>query len=267
MDKCIFTIAGNTMREVTRQTIFYCISGIGVLLIICSFSFTLFAFGDEAHMIKEMGISTITICCLCLASLSASNTISREIEKGTILTLLSKPVDAGYIILGKFFGVLAVITLMFLLMGSLLTGSLCIKDSLEDHVSLSSSITHIGYSTISQLIFSFLQIAIMCTISITGSIYLPMVSNLSCCMFIYVMGNVISFFQCSFLGDKGSFSWILSFFYIFFPNLEGFSIISFGNKCEIVSFSLMLLLTIYAVLYMTLVLLITIELFDNKEYC
>ena len=93
MYKCIFTIAVNTTREVTRQAIFYCIVFGGILLILFSFSFTLFAFGEEAKMVREMGISTITICCLCLASLSAANAISREIEKGTIMTLLSKPVN------------------------------------------------------------------------------------------------------------------------------------------------------------------------------
>lgn len=102
MNRCVFAIAGNTGREIVRQTIFYLIGCGGILFILLSFSFTLFAFGEETRMIKEMGISTITICCLCLASLSAANTISKEIEKGTIMTLLSKPVDKGSVLFGKF---------------------------------------------------------------------------------------------------------------------------------------------------------------------
>ena len=47
MNKCIFTIAGNTIREITRQAIFYLIVGGGCLLIMLSFSFTMFAFGEE----------------------------------------------------------------------------------------------------------------------------------------------------------------------------------------------------------------------------
>src|SRR3989338_10134758 len=163
MYKCIFTIAVNTAREVTRQTIFYFIVFGGILLILFSFSFTLFAFGEETKMIREMGISTITICCLCLASLSAANAISREIEKGTIMTLLSKPVSKKSILLGKFFGILGVIFLAFMVMGVFMTVSLCVKDSLEYHISLSTSFAKVGYPIIFHLVFSFLQVAIMCT--------------------------------------------------------------------------------------------------------
>src|SRR3970040_2634147 len=117
MNKCICTIAVNTLKEVTRQAILYCIVFGGILLILSSFFFTLFAFGEEAKMIREMGISTITICCLCLASLSAANAISREIEKGTIVTLLSKPVNRKSILLGKFFGILAGAFPAFIVLG------------------------------------------------------------------------------------------------------------------------------------------------------
>ena len=195
MNKCICTIAVNTMKEVTRQAIFYCIVFGGILFILSSFSFTLFAFGEEAKMIREMGISTITICCLCLASLCAANAISREIEKGTIMTLLSKPVNKKSILLGKFFGILGVVFLAFIAMGIFLIVSLCVKDSLYYHISFLASFAKVGYATIFRLVFSFLLVAIMCTIVIAGSIYLPLVSNLSCCMFIYVLGNLMHFFQ------------------------------------------------------------------------
>ena len=107
MNKGILAIAGNTARDVMRQTVFYLIAGGGVALVLCSFSFTMFAFGEESRMIRDMGISTITMCCLTLASLSAANTISKELEKGTIVTLLSKPIGKHAIIVGKFLGILA----------------------------------------------------------------------------------------------------------------------------------------------------------------
>src|SRR3990172_956878 len=224
MNKCIFTIAVNTLKEVTRQAIFYCIIFGGILLILCSFSFTLFAFGEEAKMIREMGISTITICCLCLASLCAANAISREIEKGTIMTLLSKPVSKKSILLGKFFGILGVIFL------------------------------------------AFMVVAIMCTIAIAGSIYLPLVSNLSCCMFIYIIGNLMHFFQYLFQENEGGFSWYVTVFYVFFPNMEGFSIVGMGNwSGKPFGLGYMVLLALYAILYMTFVTTLACEFFDKKE--
>src|SRR3972149_6982516 len=266
MNKCICTIAVNPLKEVTRKVLFYFFIFGGILLIMCSFSFTLFAFGEEAKMIREMGISTITICCLCLASLSAANAISREIEKGTIVTLLSKPVNKKSILLGKFFGILGVVFLAFIVMGIFMTVSLCVKDSLEYHISLSTSFAKVGYAIIFHLVFSFLQVAIMCTIAIAGSIYLPLVSNLSCCMFIYVLGNLMHFFQGLFQGNEGDFSWYVTFFYVFFPNLESFNTMGMGSWSEKpLSLSYMILSMLYAILYMTFVTILACEFFDKKE--
>lgn len=265
MNRCIFTIAGNTAREVTRQTIFYLIACGGALLIFLSFSFTLFAFGEETRMIKEMGISTITICCLCLASLSAANTISKEIEKGTILTLLSKPVDKGSVLLGKFLGILVAVSLIFMLMGSFLIVSVCIKELLDYRIGLIAAFERIGYSAVFQLILAFLQIAIMCAIATAGSVYLPMISNLCCCIVIYLMGNLVNFFQGMLQINGGGTPWFLTPFFIIFPNLEKFSTLILGNEFVSLSLIHMGLLTLYAMLYIMFVIVLTLVLFDRKE--
>ena len=172
----------------------------------------MFAFGEEVGMIKEMGVSTITICCLCLASLSATNAIFGEIEKGTIMTLLSKPVDKRSILLGKFLGIMGVVSFAFMMMGVLLTISLCVKDSLEYQIGILASFCKRRLSNSNSACNFFLQVAIMCGVAIAGSIYLPMVSNLSCCMFIYVIGNLMNFFKCLFFGSEGGLPWYVSFF-------------------------------------------------------
>ena len=182
------------------------------------------------------------------------------------MTLLSKPVNKKSILLGKFFGILAVVFPAFMAMGIFLIVSLCVKDSLDYHISLSTSFAKVGYATIFRLVFSFLQVAIMCTIAIAGSIYLPLVSNLSCCMFIYVLGNLMHFFQGLFQGNESGFSWYVTVFYVFFPNMEGFSIMGMGSWSE-KPFSLgyMVLLGLYAILYMAFVTTLACEFFDKKS--
>lgn len=263
MNKRIFAIAGNTVREVVRQPIFYCIVLGGLALILLSFSFTLFAFGEEARMIKEMGISTITICCICLASLSAANAISREIEKGTIMMLLSKPVNKKTILLGKFFGIQTAVFLAFMTMGVFLAASLCVQHSLEYHVGFLSSFANEGSVVFFQLLISFFQVAVMCTIAIAGSVYLPLLSNLSCCVFIYVIGNLMHFFQYFFQTSENGFPWYVALFYVFFPNIEGFSALGLEDWSEKpLGLSYLIL---YAIFYMTFVITVACEFFDKKE--
>lgn len=216
-------------------------------------------------MIREMGVSTITICCLCLASLSAANSLSREIEKGTLLTLLSKPVDKRSVILGKFFGILAAVFLAFVMMGIPLFISLGIRYSLDTHTGILTSFVGVGYSILVRLTFSLLQVAMMCAIAMAGSVYLSMVSNLSCCLFMYIIGNLINFFQDLFPGDGASFPWYSSIFCIFFPNMEGLSALCMGSGFPSHSFRYVALLTIYAILYITIIIEVTLALFESKE--
>lgn len=265
MNRCIFSIAFNTIREVTRQSMFYFIICGGILLIFLSFFFTLFAFGEETRMIQEMGMSTIMICCLCLASFSATITISSELEKGTMMTLLCKPVNKKSILFGKFFGILAVVFLSCGIMGFFLTISLSIRDSLEYHKGIVISFADMSYSIFFELVFCFFQAAMICSIAIAGSLYLPMASNLSVCLFIYVTGNSIHFFQDLFQGDEGGFPWFISLFFVFFPNLGGLSAIGTGIGFQKFSLAYVALLLMYAILYITLVILLTFEFFNKRE--
>ncbi len=168
MNRSVFGLAGNTAREIIRQSIFYFIIGGGAGLILFSFSFTLFAFGEEARMIKEMGISTITVCALCLASLSATSTISKEIEKGTLPTLLSKNVSKRTILFGKFLRIVIIVLLAFVVLGLLLAVSSWLKEAVGNHTRMPESFFGVLYSMVSPRSVSFLQIVMMCAIAIEG---------------------------------------------------------------------------------------------------
>ena len=266
MNKHIVTIATNTVKEILRQAIFYFVVGGGLLMILLSFSFTMFAFGEEARMIREMGISSITLCCLFLASLSAAGTLSKEVEKGIILTLLSKPVTRKSILLGKFFGVLCTVSIAFIMMGVCLIVSLLIKECKEYNIGFLDAFEGMGRLTILQLIFSFLQVAIMTGISIALSVYLPVISNISCCMFVYIIGNIIGFFKTNFLNGEGSILWLESLFYVFFPNLEGLSIVNAYNSLDGFSFTYLIFMFMYAISYLIFVLSLSCYFFETKEY-
>lgn len=212
-----------------------------------------------------MGISTIMICCLCLASLSATITLSSDLERGTMMTLLCKPVNKKSIIFGKFFGILAIVFLSCGIMGIFLTVSLSVKDSLEYHKGLLNSFADIGYSVFFELVCAFFQAAIICSIAIAGSLYIPMVSNVSLCLFLYAMGNSTYFFQKLFQGNEEGFPWYTSIFFIFFPNLSGLNTIGTRIGFQKSGLAYVALLILYAILYIMLVIMLACEFFNKKE--
>jgi len=260
------SIAYNTALDFLRQPFFFIVTGIGSLFLFLSFFFTMFAFGEEARLIKEMGFSTITICCLGLVSFSAANTISKEMENGTTITLLSKPVNKKHVILGKFLGVLSVTGIAFFIMGIFLIFSLCLKNAQGRHAGLFFSFVHLDYSVlILQFLFSFLQIAILNSIAIAGSIYLSFIANLCCCFCIYIAGNLAPLAQELFYRHEEGFSWFLAFFYIIFPNLEGLWFLGIKDPLASPPFLYILLMVTYVVCYIILVITLSFQLFENRE--
>ena len=94
----------SSFREIARQP-FYCIVLFsGCFIILMSFAFTFFAFGEEARMIRDMAISTITIGGILTGCLSSSILIAGEFEKQTVLAVLCKPVARAHFHFREIFG-------------------------------------------------------------------------------------------------------------------------------------------------------------------
>ena len=67
--------------------------------------FAFFYLGEEAKMVTDLGLSSILTFSTLLALLTASSTVSDEIEGRTALTMLSKPLRREEFLLGKYIGV------------------------------------------------------------------------------------------------------------------------------------------------------------------
>lgn len=101
----IVAIARNALTETVRQPVFVIILAVGAFMISLSPSFTMFTLMDDVKLLKDMGLATILLAGLLQAAFSAGNVISDEVERKTILSVLSKPVSKTQFILGKFVGI------------------------------------------------------------------------------------------------------------------------------------------------------------------
>ena len=127
----ILTIARNTFIESIRQPIFFVLVMLcGVLQFLTTWG-TGFSMGytesgevsGDDKLQFELGLSSVFVCGMLLAALTATAVISREIENKTVLTVVSKPIARPSVVLGKYLGVagsllLAIVPMIiFLLMG------------------------------------------------------------------------------------------------------------------------------------------------------
>ncbi|MEM1159065.1 MAG: hypothetical protein AAGH72_12515 [Verrucomicrobiota bacterium] len=127
----ITTIAKNTLIESLRQRVLLVLLLFGLVLTGASLYFTHFTFIDEFKFLKDIGSAAISVTGLLVAMIGAAQLIPAEIERRTIYTVLSKPVRRFEFLLGKYFGLLALLTIMLAIMSGMFGVVMFIKETME----------------------------------------------------------------------------------------------------------------------------------------
>ncbi|HUW34736.1 MAG TPA: ABC transporter permease subunit [Planctomycetota bacterium] len=116
-------ISGNTFRESVRQPVYWTIVVITIALMAMSAIFAAFALGEESKLVRDAGLTSITIAGVLLAIFLSSSVVADEIEKKTAFTILCKPVHRYQFIFGKYLGISCAIFIAYIILatGLLLT--------------------------------------------------------------------------------------------------------------------------------------------------
>ena len=109
----LLAISINTFLETIRQPIFGVVLATTLLLMMLNVSLAAYTLDDDDKLLTELGLSTLLLSGLFLASFSATSVLTREVEVKTVLTVISKPVSRWLFILGKYLGLLAGLALAF----------------------------------------------------------------------------------------------------------------------------------------------------------
>jgi Cu-processing system permease protein len=122
--KPIWVIAKNTYREIIRDRILYGLFVFAILLISLSLALGQLSFAEQTRITINFGFTAIHLSAAILSIFVGSTLVGREIEKKTILTLLARPVSRTQFIVGKSFGLMAVIFVAVALLSLVLSGIL-----------------------------------------------------------------------------------------------------------------------------------------------
>jgi ABC-type transport system involved in multi-copper enzyme maturation permease subunit len=151
--------------------------------------------GEDIKLLKDCGISLIMVVCLFQGVWSASSSVSDEIEGRTALTLLSKPIHRRSFILGKLLGIIWLLLLMILVLGTLELLAVAYKplyDSQENSQErpLWQMCFLEAYRTIPGLVMVFFQVATLTTLSVGIATRLSQLANFAICFSIYLVGHL-----------------------------------------------------------------------------
>jgi ABC-type transport system involved in multi-copper enzyme maturation permease subunit len=102
--RAISTVAVNVFRESVRDRVPYNLVLFAVLLIASSYLIGQLTAGQDVKIIKDLGLAATSIFGLFIAIFIGIGLVSKEVDKRSIYSLLSKPVSRSQFIAGKYAG-------------------------------------------------------------------------------------------------------------------------------------------------------------------
>ena len=126
-----YVIGLTTYKEIVRRPLFWLLAAIAAALLWLFCIIPYFTIGEDIKMVKDQGLTLLTVTGLVVALFAASVSIAEEIEGKTAITLLSKPINRRDFIVGKFGGIQASILLLFIILGIIFLACLWYKAGIE----------------------------------------------------------------------------------------------------------------------------------------
>ncbi|TAJ99113.1 MAG: hypothetical protein EPO39_16990 [Candidatus Manganitrophaceae bacterium] len=249
-----WTIAIGFITETVLQPVYFSLILFFSFLILSTRVLTLFGMGDEVRMMQEMGISSLTLAGLLITLLVGTHVISEEIQKRTVVTLLSKPVHKWELIFGKFLGIALVLILAYVILSAVFYLTLLWKGEGYGNPDLFKGI-----------FLSYLQVLVIASLSMAFSIFLPLATNAALCLILFMLGHLSNFVYGAALKGGLVAKSVGKMIYLLIPNL-GFLDLTFAiGLGRPVSYGYVGWAALYSLFYIGMTLLMAVAFLDRRE--
>lgn len=116
MFNIIWAIAKNTFLEGVRDRVFFVLILFFIVMLVVSIFLGSISVHQDSKIIADFGIAAAELFSLAITVFVGASLLSKEIEKRTIIVLLSKPITSTQFITGKFIGLAAMMLVILLVM-------------------------------------------------------------------------------------------------------------------------------------------------------
>ncbi len=105
-------LATTTFREAVRDRVFGLVAAFGLLLVLSTVIISPLTVGARGKIVTDIGLASISLFSLLMVLFVGSGMVHKEIDRRTIMTILSKPISRLDYLLGKYLGLWATLFVM-----------------------------------------------------------------------------------------------------------------------------------------------------------
>ncbi len=254
MTRRLTALALSTFRETVRDRIFYLVAVFGFVMLASTAVLSSLNVGAQGKIMSDVGLAAMVIFGLVVAVFVGSAMVRKEMDKGTIVTILAKPVGRREYILGKFLGLnltlfsmLAVMGALFMLMLLMAPGTFSLR-------------------FLAAFYLSFLELMLINAVVVFFSTCVSPILAAVFTLGVFAVGHLSESIR-----DFGQMQGTefqqqtAEFVYYLIPNLEVFNVRGAVVHGDPVAASHLLMATLYGVAWTALLLLLAGAIFDRKE--
>jgi ABC-type transport system involved in multi-copper enzyme maturation permease subunit len=250
-------VAINTFREAVRDRVLYNLVFFALMMIGAAIVMGQISIGIERLVIINLGLSAISIFGLVMAVFIGVGLVYKEIEKRTLYSLLSKPIRRWEFLVGKYAGLVLTLAINTAFMT----------------VGLAAALFYVGRpfvrsdaSILIAIYFILLALALVTAVALFFSCFSsPMLSTLFT-LAIYVTGVFAADIRdFGALTHSAFLKAATTVLYYLVPNFHNFNAIAEAAHGEAIPFALVWQNTLYALMYIAVLLLASSAIFSRRN--
>jgi ABC-type transport system involved in multi-copper enzyme maturation permease subunit len=250
----ILSISLNTFRENLREKLLYNLLIFALLMIGSSILLSRLTLGDYHRLILDLGLASINIFGVLIAIFVGISLVSKEIDKKTIYTIISKPVPRYAFLLGKYLGLVITLLANTIVM---IIGLLIVLQVMD------VPITALLFKSLAMI---FIELMVITAVALLFSTFTSSTLSAIFPLAIYVIGHLSADLKT--FGDKLETMGrgVVNALYYVMPNLERFNLKGHvTNHVDVPTTDLLLTLA-YGLSYTAMLLLLSAMIFQRRDF-
>ena len=256
MRERISCIAANTFREAVRDRVLYNLIAFALLLTGAAILVGQISIDIEKLVVINLGLTAVALFGVVIAIFVGIGLVSKEIEKRTLYTVLSRPVRRWEFIVGKFFGLAGTLVVNTFFMGvGVFFALLYVAHRLQKPDSW----------VLVALYFIVLQFLIMTALALLFSSFSSPLMSAVFAFALFVIGSFAEDLRGFAAMAKGVTHYLASAAAYLIPNLSALNVISSVAHGQAVSSQLILYNTLYATTYTAMALSGAVLIFEHRN--
>jgi ABC-type transport system involved in multi-copper enzyme maturation permease subunit len=256
MNNRILHIATNTFREAVRDRVLYNLIAFALLMSAAAVLVGQISIQIEKLVVINLGLTAVSLFGIVIAIFIGIGLVSKEIDKRTLYTVLSRPVRRWEFIAGKFFGLAGTLVVNTIFMG---IGVFAALAYVSHHFESSD------FGILVALYFIILQFVVITALALLFSSFSTPIFAAIFAFWLFVIGNFAQDLRTFAAMAHGTTRVLATAAAYLVPNFSALNVISQVAHGEPVPHRLILLNTAYVLVYSAAVLSGAVMIFERRN--